>query len=84
MMSTRLLILLLLLYSVHGAPKPSRRKEKLQSLKPLSPDYDNRYVWFTRDLPNERRNLNELQRNNIKRFLHRISSTMKVKRQLST
>ena len=84
MFSIRLLILFLLICSIHGAPKPSRRKEKPQLLKSLTPDYDNRYVWFTRDVHNERRqNLNQLRSNNFHRFLFQKTSTMKDERTLS-
>jgi hypothetical protein len=70
---------------VHSAPKPSHRKENLQQrLKVLTPDYDNRYVWFTRNIHSESRNQDELHMNNLNGFLYHKKSTVKVENIFAT
>jgi hypothetical protein len=80
MFSIQLLIVFLLLSSIHGTSKSSHRKEKLQQLlkSSLNPDYDDRYVWFTRNIHSERRNPDEISKNNLNRFLYRKASTVKI------
>lgn len=55
MFPIRFFIFLILLCSIHGAPPVSRYQNNplVQPLHPKPKDYDNRYVWFTRNIPDD-------------------------------
>jgi hypothetical protein len=85
MFPTQLLILFLLLNSVHGTRKTPHVKQKLyQLLKPIPPDYDNRYVWITRNIHSEvkgeTQNEEPLRKNNFNVFFYLKESTVKLEK----
>ncbi len=86
MYSKQIFILFLLLNSVYGKQKTSSFKQQLHQLrKPLIvPDYDNRYVWFTRNIHSKRRNQDENHKNNFNGFLYHKESTLKVENLITT
>ncbi len=85
MFPTQLFILFLLLNSVYGASKQSHFKQKLTQLsKTLTPDYDNRYVWFTRNIHSEKQNQDEFRKKIFNRFFYRKDSTVNVEKLFTT
>jgi hypothetical protein len=89
MFSIQLLILFLLLNFGYGKRQTPNLKQKLyQRLKQISPDYDNRYVWFTRNIhseaKSERQNPEQLHKNNYNGFFYRKESTVKLENLFTT
>lgn len=85
MYSIHFVILFLLLHSVHGSVKISHLKQDLQQLlKPVASDYDNRYVWFTRNIRSKRRNHEKFHSNNFNAFLPRTQSSVKLEELITT
>lgn len=53
----RLFLILILLCSIYGFPTKSRLKNKIHEIfNAKSKDYDNRYVWFTRNIHDDNNN----------------------------
>jgi hypothetical protein len=70
---------------IYGTHEQSHLKQKLQQLlKPLTPDYDNRYVWFTRNIHNEikseKQNQEQLRKNNFNGFFYHKDPAVKSKK----
>ncbi len=89
MFRTRLFLLLFLFNTVHGMHKsPHLRSKVYQRLKPVSADYDNRYVWFTRNIhsevQSEQPDANEIRKRYFNGFFYRKESTVKVEKLLTT
>jgi len=70
---------------VYGTRKTPNHKQKLyQILKPIPPDYDNRYVWITRnihsELKSETQNEEPLRKKNFNGVFYRKESTVKLEK----
>jgi hypothetical protein len=77
-MSTTQLLILLLLSNIVCATYiiPSFKQKLKQLLETHPPEYDNQYVWFTRNIHSEQ-NQQQLRKKNFTRFFYRKETTVK-------
>ena len=77
MYSVQLFFIFLLLHSIAAAQKKTSLRQRFQQLfQPAPVDYDNRYVWFTRNIDEEHPNLENVHPNHFKQFFVRKQSTV--------
>lgn len=74
MFQSKLFLIFLLLNIIHGSyGSPYHNRKSSQLLE--QPQYDNRYVWFTRDLHNEN-DINDNKNNQHDILLKKLAKTL--------